>query len=177
VADIRAGDAAAFKGMFRAYYEPLHVFALGYVQDSAIGDELVQDVLCWVWEHRATWVVDTSLKTYLFGAVRNRVLNYLRRQRITQRWVQESAADALASPESLRGEPADARVTEDEFARALHRELERLPARCREAYVLRWRHDLSYREIADQMGTSVKTVEVQIAKALKMLRQGLAGFF
>jgi RNA polymerase sigma-70 factor, ECF subfamily len=177
VTGIRAGDPIAFEAMFRTYYSPLRAFARDYVQDVATVDELVQDVLCWVWQHRETWVVDTSLKTYLFGAVRNRALNHTRRERIAERWERMAVADRLARPEMLCAEPADARVVEDDFTRALRSTVERLPARCREAYLLRWSHHLSYKEVAAQMGTSVKTVEIQIAKALKLLRQGLAEYF
>lgn len=177
VTSIRAGDVAAFETMFRTYYEPLHAFAAAYVRDGATADELVQDVLGWVWEHRLTWAVDTSLKTYLFGAVRNRALNYARRQRIVERWQNQAEAETLARPERLWAEPADARTAEDDFARALRRAVQRLPRRCQETYLLRWMHQLSYREIAARMGTSEKTVEFQIAKALKLLRQGLADFF
>jgi RNA polymerase sigma-70 factor, ECF subfamily len=177
VAAIRIGDAGAFESMFRAYYEALHTFASAYVRDAATADELVQDVLGWVWEHRATWVVDNSLKTYLFGAVRNRALNHARRQRIMERWQCQTAADAAAHPERHCAEPADARAAEEDFVRALRRAVQRLPARCRETYLLRWAHHLSYKEIAAHMGISEKTVEFQIAKALKTLRQGLADFF
>jgi RNA polymerase sigma-70 factor (ECF subfamily) len=177
VAGIRAGDAVAFEAMFRTYYGRLHAFAREFVYDAATVDELVQDVLCWVWQHRETWVVDTSLKTYLFGAVRNRALNHVRRERLAERWERRTAADRLARPEMLCAEPADARVVEDDFTQALRCTVARLPERCQEAYRLRWHHHLSYREVAEQMGTSVKTVEIQIAKALKMLRQGLAEFF
>ncbi len=177
VAGIRAGDAGAFEAMFRTYYAPLHAFAREFVHDAATVDELVQDVLCWVWQHRETWVVDSSLKTYLFGAVRNRALNHVRRERLAERWERMTVADRLARPETLCAEPADARVVEDDFTRALRSTVARLPARCQEAYRLRWLQQLSYREVAQQMGTSVKTVEIQIARALKMLRQGLAEFF
>jgi RNA polymerase sigma-70 factor, ECF subfamily len=177
VTSIRSGDVAAFEAMFRAYYEPLHAFAAAYVRDGATADELVQDVLCWVWEHRLTWAVDTSLKTYLFGAVRNRALNYARRQRIVERWQDRTEAETRARPERLWAEPADARAAEDDFVCALRRAVQRLPRRCRETYLLRWMHHLSYREIAARMGTSEKTVEFQIAKALKLLRRGLADFF
>lgn len=177
VARIRSSDAVAFEAMFRTYYAPLHAFARGCVPDVAAVDEVVQDVFCWIWEHRATWVVDTSLKTYLYGAVRNRALNQARRQRLATRWEDRAVAERLTRPELGCAEPADARVVQDDFARALRRAIERLPARCREAYLLRWIHHLSYKDVAAQMGTSVKTVEIQIAKALKTLRAGLADFF
>jgi RNA polymerase sigma-70 factor (ECF subfamily) len=177
VTSIRASDASAFEAMFRAYYEPLHAFALGYVRNAAAADDLVQDVLCWVWEHRGTWAVDTSLKTYLFGAVRNRALNHGRRQRIMERWQCQAIADIAIRPETRCAEPADALTVEGDFARALQRAVQRLPARCREAYLLRWAHHLSYKEIASHMAISEKTVEIQITKALKVLRQALTDFF
>lgn len=177
VAGIRAGEAAAFEAMFRTHYEALRAFAASYVRDQATADEIVQDVLCWIWQHRDGWVVDTSLRTYLFSAIRHRALNHARRQRIADRWHRRAAADVLLRGDPHSAEPADARVTEDDFTRALRRAVDALPARCREAYTLRWLHHLSYREVAAEMGTSVKTAEIQIAKALKLLRQGLAEFF
>jgi RNA polymerase sigma-70 factor, ECF subfamily len=176
VAGIQSGDPAAFEAMFRAYYRPLRAFALAQVRDAATVDEIVQDVLCWVWQHRTAWRIHTSLKTYLFGAVRNRALNHARRERLALQWELNTAAATRARPEAAYAEPADARVIEDDFGRALRRAVDALPTRCREAYLLRWLHHRSYKDIAGEMGTSVKTVEIHIAKALKVLRRALADF-
>ena len=158
--------------MRHCMHSPPHTYATSRQPMSSC-----RDVLGWVWEHRLTWVVDTSLKTYLFGAVRNRALNHARRQRIMERWQCQAVADVAARPGGGCAEPADALTVEGDFACVLHRAVERLPARCREAYLLRWAHHLSYKEIAAHMATSEKTVEIQIAKALKVLRHALTDFF
>lgn len=173
---LRAGDGAAFEALFRTYYNPLCHFAEGYVHSAHVAEELVEDVFCWIWERRAEWRVEHGVKAYLYGAVRNRALKHVARSRFAEQ-IQEAADQeerALAMGQPPR--PSDARVSDGELAQAVERAVAALPARCRQAYVLHRQHELSYAEIAGIMGTSVKTVENHLARALKALRMSLAAW-
>ena len=172
---IRAGDAGAFAALFRAYYGPLCTYAKRYVGERETAEELVQDVMLKLWEFRATWLLRGTLKSYLYTAVRNQALDVLKHERVARRWRERVVRDysAVAGAHgAVAG--ADDEVKTAELAAAIEVHVAKLPERCRQAFVLRRQHHLSYAEIARVMGTSTKTVEVQIGLALKALRKGLA---
>jgi RNA polymerase sigma-19 factor, ECF subfamily len=178
---IRHGDEAAFEAMFRAYYTALVGFAGRYLgRDREAARDIVHDVLFNVWLQRARWNVRGSVGTYLHGATRNRCVDYLRRQLIEDRWrrrLKSSGDDLNAIAIAGRIMPgADELTDADEIDRAIVRAVARLPARCREAFVLHWERGLTIPEIAHTMGTSPNTVRVQLGRALKALRQALVPF-
>lgn len=165
IARIRAGDYDAFVACFRAYYGPMREFAARLLGSDDAAEDVVQEVFFAVWQRRETWVVTSGLSSYLYGAVRNRAVSQLRHRRIRTR-VQGLIRGVLER---------DVRRPDDELAAAdldaaIGRTIERLPARCREVFELRWYHQLSYAEIAELLDISVKTVETHVTTALKALR-------
>jgi RNA polymerase sigma-70 factor (ECF subfamily) len=176
VARIRAGDRAMFERLFRAYYDPLCAFVAGYVGTVAVAEEIVQDVLFGVWQQREQWTVTDSVRSYLYGAARNRAINAGRRVRVAARCEIAARRAGDAPGMGQRPEPADARASATDFARALARALDHLPDRCRETFLLRRQHGLSIAEIAQTMSVTAKCVERQLTKAMRMLREELADF-
>lgn len=161
---IRSGDVAAYETLFRAVAPGLSAFLSRYIGSVAGADDLIQDLFLAVWTRRATLEVRGSLRTYLFIAARNRALNYLKHERVEDRFraallERSDALDASAPSES-------------EFLTALElqRAIDALPPRCRLIFTLSRQDDLSYGQIAARLGISVKTVEVQMGRALKRLR-------
>jgi RNA polymerase sigma-70 factor (family 1) len=169
---IRAGDSAAFDALFHAYHAPLCAFAYRYVAARDLAEEIVQEVFLYVWERRQTWDVRTSVKNYLFTAVRNASLSYLRHERVVRRR-QAETVELFARP----GESADADTRTAELVAAVRRAVGRLPERCRLIFTLHREQGLTYAEIASVLEISPKTVEVQMGRALKALRKTLAGFW
>ena len=165
---LRRGDTQAFDTIFRTWYGPLVGTAERMLRDRAVAEELVQDVMLELWRRRETLAADTSPQAYLFQATRNRVLNHLRHLRIEQR--SESDVQSVSSPTPQ----ADAPVIDEELDVAVQRAVQALPDRCREVFELSRVHGLKYAEIAHQLGISVKTVEAQMGKALRTLRERLA---
>jgi RNA polymerase sigma-70 factor (ECF subfamily) len=176
VARIRAGDAAAFEAMFRRYYEPLLRFALTYLPVRETAEDLVQDVFYRIWEQRERWAVRTTLAAYLYGAVRNRALDYVRHQLVEQQWEERALLARDVTAAALRVPPASAlaQLELDELDLVIRRAVDRLPERCRQTFLLSREHGLAYAEIAAVMGTSVKTVKIQMGRALKALRAAVA---
>ncbi len=174
---IRAGDARAFQDLFLSYYDGLRAFLLGYVRSEGVAEELVQEIFLRLWSARAQWVVQSTVRSYLYGAARNRALRYLSHQRIEARW--EAAVERGDEHPGVSVAPAsaDGHLAAGDLAAALARAVGRLPARCRETFTLRRQHDLSYVEIAAVMGVTVNCAERQFTKALKILRAELADFF
>lgn len=172
VARVRAGDQAALGVIFRAFVLPLSAFAYRSVGSRDVAAELVQDVFYRIWRRHASWEVQGTLRAYLYRATRNRVLDYLKHERIERRWaeraIREQAAERVRNPES-----PDHAIDAQEMTAALGRALEELPERRRLVFVLRWREGLSHQEIAARLGVSVKTVENQLTRAIRSLRERL----
>ena len=84
VARIRSGDGPAFEALFYAYHAPLCAFAYRLVGVRDLAEEIVQEVFLYIWERRETWDVRTSVKSYLFTAVRNAAMSYLRHERVVR---------------------------------------------------------------------------------------------
>jgi RNA polymerase sigma-70 factor (ECF subfamily) len=171
---VQAGDSVAFEALFTAYYEPLLRYAVGYVKSRAAAEEMVQDVFLTCWVQREQWQIEGSVKGYLYAMTRNRALNWLRRSTVERRWA--STIERAPAPMRLlpRQDPADEATRMAELDRAIRAAVDRLPPRCREAFQLSREHQLSYEQIAEAMGTSVKTVQEQIGRALRSLRNSLS---
>jgi RNA polymerase sigma-70 factor (ECF subfamily) len=169
VARVRAGDERAFEMLFLAHYEALcdSVYRIARSHESA--QELVHDVLSRVWQQRAEWIVDTSVRAYLFAAARNHAVSHLRRRHLERQWRQSVLRDPVGGP-AVAENGGEAWVRSAELARAVREVLAGLPERCRVAFALRWQHQLSYGEIAHVMGISLKTVEGYLTRATAALR-------
>jgi RNA polymerase sigma-70 factor (family 1) len=173
---IRAGDKVAFAELFHAYYASLCLHVLGYVKVDAVAEEIVQDLLANLWVQRGVLRMHGGIRRYLFGAARNRAYNWVRDQRVVNRWEACAVEDNRVSGMSQGARPTDERVRDQEITRALEGAVLHLSERQREAFTLR-RTGLSYTEIAQIMGISEKTVENTLSRAYTALRKELAPFF
>lgn len=167
-ASLRAGDDAAFDATFRAWYVMLVHAVARIVHDRGAAEEIVQDVMLELWRRREQLPDDGSPQAYLFRSARNRALNHLRHLRVQRR--SEPALTAEPRPD-LR---ADTDLAGDELALAAARAIAELPPRTREVFELSRGRGLRYAEIADLLGISVKAVEANMGRALRMLREQLA---
>jgi RNA polymerase sigma-70 factor (ECF subfamily) len=165
VAAARAGDRSAFEAIFDAYAEPLLAFAYSRVHSREVAEELVQDLFLNLWERRAGWVVTRSLKTYLFQAVHNRVVNHRRDTRPAT----DIPLEAFPSREAT-----DAAVRQADLRWAIDRAIAELPERNRLVFLLVRQHQLTYREVGDIFGITEKTVESHMLRAFNALRAALA---
>jgi RNA polymerase sigma-70 factor (ECF subfamily) len=163
----RARDEGAFDTVFRTYYAQLVGIGVGLLGERAAAEDVAQDVLLELWRRRENIVLETSLRAYLIRATRNRALNHLRHERVAR------AADPEAL-ERVEAPVGDRDLVEQEMDAAVRRTVSELPARCREVFELSRVHGLPYAEIAQVLQISIKTVEAQMGKALRALREGLA---
>lgn len=170
LAALRAGDEAAFDAIFRAYYALLVPVVEGVLHERAIAEEIVQDVMLELWRRRATLSVSDSLKAYLYQAARNRAFNHIRHRKVEERGFVH-LDQATTAPAS-----AHADLVEREIDGAVRAAVAGLPPRCREVFELSRVHGLKYAEIARVLDISVKTVEAQMGKALRVLRGRLTPY-
>lgn len=167
---IRQGDEEAFDAVFRTHYAPLVGMAEGMLRSRAVAEEIVQDVMLALWRRRDSVPVEESLKAYLFRATRNRALNHLRHARV------ERLGEPYAVGRTENAPTAPALLVEEEIDVAVREAVGQLPERCREVFELSRVHGLRYAEIASALGISVKTVEAQMGKALRIMRDRLAAW-
>lgn len=165
---IRAGDPEAFEALFHQYHAPLCAFAYRYLEARDLAEEIVQEVFLFVWERRETWQVRTTVRGYLFTAVRNAAVSYLRHERVVRRRAPEVREVLVAAASVPETEPGGETIA------AVQQAIGRLPARCRLAFTLHREQGLTYTEVAEVLAISPRTVEVQIGRALKALRLALA---
>ncbi|MDG5767647.1 RNA polymerase sigma-70 factor [Balneolales bacterium ANBcel1] len=162
---IRRGDRKAFTDLYRAYFSELCCFAHRYVESPDIAEEMVQDVFMNIWNRRSEWHIGIHPAAYLYRSVRNRSLDYLKHRNVVLRW------EKTAMHETAQSAPSpDLLYEHDELADAVSKAIAKLPERRRTIFVLSRDHELTYREIAEVLDISVKTVETQMGRALKMLR-------
>jgi RNA polymerase sigma-70 factor (ECF subfamily) len=164
---IRRGDEEAFERLFRAFTPGLCAFATRYVGSREVAEELVQDLFLTLWRNRGELMIGEAVPSYLFTATRNRAINHLRRERRSGAW--DPAVIGRIHDTSVTSEAALLELLDLQDA------IERLPARCRLIFTLSRQQDMSYGEIARSLGLSVKTVEVQMGRALKSLRAWVRG--
>ena len=181
VARVRAGDEGACETLFRTFHAPLWKFAYGYVRSREAAEEIVQEVFLALWRNRATWEVHTSVRAWLFGAVRHQALNYLRHERLVmhlsermparerRRVAAEADGHVVGAGMGAPAPDAQAAVEADELEEAVSRALAELPERRRVAMALRWKHDLSTAEIAGVLHTTPESVRVLLTRARQEL--------
>lgn len=160
---LKQDDERAFDALFRHYSALVYRFAYSYLKSRPAAEEIVQECFIKIWEKRAQLRDDLPLKGYLFTTAHHAVLNELRRDQHHLRLHGQVAA--AAGPASVPNE-----VEYQEMEALYQAALEQLPPKQREAFLLSRQQGLSYPEIAERQGVSVKTVEAHMLQALKTLR-------
>lgn len=166
---VQHGDLKAFDILFRRYYPILCAYGHRFV-DLEDAEEIVEDSLLWIWENRETLVIESSLNSYLFKMVYRRALNKLAHIDATQRAdtrFYEEMQDMLQDTDYYQVEELTKRIEEAVAA---------LPESYREAFVMHRFRDMSYKEIAETLGVSPKTIDYRIQQALKQLRVDLKDY-
>lgn len=167
---IKRGDDAAFEAMFSAYGIRLCAFAFRWTRSRAAAEEIVQEVFLNIWMNHEKFEPAGTVKTYLFRAVKNRVVNYERHRRIEEKY-----EEVIGLSDELQESPAvDVQVGDKEMRVAVVNAIETIPDRAREIFLLNREQGLSYTEIAGLLGITVKTVEYHMARSFAHLRAALA---
>lgn len=160
-------DENSFEKLFKSFFPALMVFAKKTLGNEDDAREVVHQVFISVWEKRKEIDLSKSLKSYLFTSVHNRSLNVIRdRKKFSSAEVPDVAGewDVSSVIESM------------ELEEKIKEVIQSLPEKCREVFELNRFEGLKYSEIADRLNISVKTVENQMSKALKILRDKLSKY-
>lgn len=172
-AKIREGDIKTFEKVFRLYYAPLCMYASCIVRRYEDAEEIVQELFYVLWRDREKLQLQHSLKSYLYGAVHKQSLQYLAHEEVKQRY-EEMVIDK--NPDATEAD-AEQHLAYEELQRVIDETLKRLPQRCAEIFKMHRQQKKKYEEIASTFQLSVKTVEAEMSKALKALRENVEQYF
>ena len=164
-----------FEKLYKLYYPKMFAFAKNYVPANEDAENIVQDVFLILWERKEEIEISFTLTTYLFTLVKNRCLNFLRHKLIEEEYnsqMKEELGFKLYALETFNY----SYQSEEELQEVIRRALDTLPERCREVFINSRIEGLKYKEISDELGISVNTVENQMVTALKKLRVALKDY-
>ena len=161
-------DKRAFELVFTKYYGTMVLYASRFMETREDAEEVTQEVFVKFWEKCDTLSPDSSIKSYLYRSVHNSCLNAIKHEKVKDSYRQYMIQFMEMSSESVI-EAEDP----DELRARIVKEIDSLPPRCSEIFKLSRFEGLKYQEIAEHLDISVKTVEVQMGKALKVLREKL----
>lgn len=161
---IKSGDKKAFRHLFDRYFISLCRFIKVYVSEKHIAEEIALDIFVYVWEKKETINIRISWKSYLFQSARNRALNYLRDN---QRFV--NVADWAFYDKPV----TDETIETEELELLIQEAIDSLTGRVREIFIKSRMENLTNKEIAQELNTSVKNIEAHITKALKYIKEYL----
>jgi RNA polymerase sigma-70 factor (ECF subfamily) len=162
---LKEGNSLAYTEIFERYTEVLlrHAFRFLSVQDEA--NDVVQDVFLLLWQKRETIVFQTSLSAYLYAAVRNRIFDMVSHQKVVSRYA-ESISNFMEQDYNI----TDYQVREKILAAIIEKEIEALPEKMRQIFLLSRKEQLSYKEIAEQLNITDQTARQQVYNAVKKLK-------
>jgi len=170
--ELRQSNREAFSLLFQKYYKDLVLFGGNFLHDKVRCEDIVQTVFLKLWTDRETLGIEISLKSFLLRSVRNGCLDELRHQQVVREY--ESYSEIFGDMDNLDTEQY---ILYSDLETHLNDSLDKLPAVCREAFEMNRFNGLKYKEIAQKLEVSERTVEVRIGKAIGLLRFHLKEFF
>ena len=171
IVGLEGRDKVVFDYVFNYYYSSLCTFSMQFLNDRSAAEDLVQDFFVNLWIESPNRRIQVSLKSYLFSGIRNRCLDFQKHQKVIKK--HHSFVHFF---EEWEVNTADQFFAESELRQAMQNSMAKLPPRCNEIFGLSRFKGLSNQEIAEQLGLSKRTVELQISNALKILRKELVEF-
>lgn len=159
--------------LFRKYYVALCSHAVRYVYSKETAEDIVGDVFLALWKNKVHEQINTSFRSYLYAAVRNRAFNYLK-------WEFKNDSDIDTIPENnlnqvLKDTPQTI-LQYDELFQKIENGITALPPQCQRVFLMSRFENRKNREIADELNIALKTVEAHLMKAIAQMRKSLAGY-
>jgi RNA polymerase sigma-70 factor (ECF subfamily) len=168
---VSVNQEAAFEQLFRNFFRELHVYSFSILRDWDMAEEVVQTLFLKMWENDSWKRVEKSMKSFLYRSVYHESLNVLRQDKVRLSY-QNNTLYVMRN----ETEHTTTRIELNELEERIRRSLNRLPEKCRTIFQLSRFGELKYHEIASQLEISVKTVETQMGKAIRILRNDLKDY-
>jgi RNA polymerase sigma-70 factor (ECF subfamily) len=169
----REDDEKAFGELYRLYYDRLFRFAMHLVRREEGSEEIVSDVFFHVWQNRQALTRIEDLDAYLFRAVKNGALNYLDREK------RDLPCDELSVTVEYVPDADDPEqvLLQEELNRVLQNAIESLPEKCRIIFKLVREDGFKYKQIAEMLDLSVRTIDAQMAIAVRKIKEAVKKYF
>jgi RNA polymerase sigma-70 factor (ECF subfamily) len=163
---LKQKDERAFEVLFKTHYEALVKFTYKYLNNAEEAEEIVQETFYNLWKKSSEIKIQTSIKSYLYQAVRNSSLNAIKHKQVQKKYIDHvEKNDTSLSTEN--------HMELDELTAKINEAINQLPPKCKQVFELSRYEEKKYQEIADELGISIKTVENHMGKALSLLRKSL----
>ena len=169
---LKEGDRPAYIEIYTRYNSLLYLYAYKKLRNREEAKDVVQEVFIQLWNRHQHLSFDTSLAGYLYQSVRNRALNIFAHQQIEQKYI-----DSLNNFLNTETSGTDYLVREKDIAALIENEINALPPKMRQVFLLSRREHKTYKEIATEMNISEDTVNTQMKRALKTMRDKLGPLF
>ncbi len=164
---LRKGNKDAFAFLFELYYENLCKYVFSFTKNKKLAEDICQNAMMDLWKNRSTIESQKSVKAYLYKIAYHNFVNEFRKSKERNDFLNEVKSDTLVS----WIEENDGNLKKKEAL--ILEEIQKLPPKCKEVFLLSKKHGLKYREIAEELNISIKTVEIHISKAMRILRDKL----
>lgn len=169
---IKEGDIKTFEEVFRRYYSSLCWYAVGITGDMESAEEIVEELFYVFWKDREHLQIFRSLKSYLYKAVRNEALQQCRHKEVRERYREY----VLAGNVSQQASDPHRQMEYRELQHIIRHTLDKLPGRRLRIFQMHRMEGKKYAEIASSLSLSVKTVEAEMSKALRTLRNEIDNY-
>jgi RNA polymerase sigma-70 factor, ECF subfamily len=166
IQDIQDGKEASFRQLFDVYYESLCHYAFTITRDMDDAEDIVQAVFLKIWEKRKSLMITHTIKSYLYKAVYHHCINQMEHKAVREKYQERTTVEHpnhFQAPE----------VFPEELEASIIAAINSLPPQCRTIFMMSRYDEMKYAEIALKLDISVNTIENQISKALKILRNQL----
>ena len=167
---LKRGNMSAYEKVFKRYYSTLCAYARLFIRSGDVCENIVQELMLWIWENHSELHINDSLSRYLFTATRNRCLKHISHEMVERRVLDEMHKKLHGQFES-----PDFYIVQ-ELEERIQNAVARLPDSYRQAFELNRYERKTYDEIASMLGVSSKTVDYRIQQALKLLRASLKDY-
>ncbi|GAA5221727.1 RNA polymerase sigma-70 factor [Membranihabitans marinus] len=166
------GHSQAFEQIYQKYWEQLYGYAYNHLHDHSSSEEVLQEVFLYLWEKRENIEIKTSLSSYLHSAVKYKMLNIMRSQKVRKHYADDFRAFMSESDQPM----AEKMQNLSDLKELIESSLASLPPKCQQVYRMSRQQHIPNQEIAEQLHITKKTVENHLTKALKHLRNYLAEY-
>lgn len=168
---LAVGNEATFEQVFKTHFKALHSYAFTILKDEMAAEEIVQNLFLKIWERKEQLSIHSSIKAYLYRGVHNDCMNMLKHEKVKKAWQTYTTHHM----EKETG-PASQKILLSDLEEKLHKAMNELPEQCRTIFQMSRFEQMKYQEIANRLGLSIKTIENQMGKALKLMRLKLVDF-
>ncbi len=169
---LKKGNISAFEQLFHGYYNKVHYFTRSLLNNREEAENLTQETFIALWENRKKLNDNTVIGSYLYKIARNLVMNHIRKKVNHQTYIEYVYNHSSNEDNSTQHEIDNAELEE-----MLLKNIDQIPPRRKEIFLLSFEKGLTYKEIAEKLNISENTVDTQIRNALNFLRENISKMF